>query len=283
MINMRGSEAMSTVVERNRVTIMGQGEQTLVLAHGLGCNQEMWQYITPFLKESYRLISFDHVGSGQSDITAYRSEKYCTLQGYATDLVEIIEELELKDIIFVGHSISSMIGLLAAIDKPQLFKSLIMIGPSPCYVNEETYHGGFERSDISELLDMMEMNFAGWASYMAPIGMATDHAPHLTQELETAFVSTNARIAREFAEVTFLSDYRAQLPLLQVPALILQCAEDSIVPIEVGHYLHQHLTNSELVVLPVKGHYPHISQPTETVTEMVAYIEKMSVLVKGES
>lgn len=267
-------ELLSAVVERNRVNVVGDGEQTIVLAHGLGCNQEMWQYLTPLLKKSYRLVLFDHVGSGESDLSAYSSEKYSTLQGYAADLLEIIEDLQLQDIIFVGHSISSMIGLLAAIDKPQLFKELVMIGPSPCYLNESDYQGGFERQDIYELLDMMEMNFAGWASYMAPIGMAAEHAPHLTKELEQAFISTDARIAREFAEVTFFSDYRAQLPLLQVPTLILQCAEDSIVPIEVGYYLHKHLANSKLVVLPVKGHYPHISQPDETAQEILAYIKK---------
>ncbi len=274
---------MSAIIERNRVTIMGEGEKTILLAHGLGCNQKMWKYITPHLQQKYRLILFDHVGSGESDLSAYYSEKYQSLEGYASDVLEIIEALKLEDVIFVGHSISAMIGMLAAIEKPQYFQSLVMIGPSPCYLNEpDGYQGGFDRQDILELLDMMEMNFTGWASYMAPIGMAAEPVSDLTRHLEEAFVSSNPRIAREFAEVTFFSDYREQLPLLRVPTLILQCAEDSIVPIEVGHYLHEHIENSELRVLPIKGHYPHISHPIMTVQETLSYLQQQEQSIKGE-
>lgn len=256
---------MENIVVRNNVTILGQGDQPLIFAHGFGCDQNMWRFITPAFMDKYKIILFDYVGSGNSDINAYSSEKYQSLQGYVQDLLDIIETLSLQNSIFVGHSISAMIGLLASIQHPDYFKKLIMIGPSPCYLNDDGYRGGFERSDIAELLDMMEMNFTGWASYMAPIAMSNPEQPALTQELKQTFIAADPIIAKEFAEVTFLSDHRSELPKVSVPSLIIQCSEDSIVPIGVGDYLHQHLKNSTLQLLEAKGHYPHISHPNETI------------------
>lgn len=256
---------MENIVVRNNVTILGQGDQPLIFAHGFGCDQNMWRFITPAFMDKYKIILFDYVGSGNSDINAYSSEKYQSLQGYVQDLLDIIETLSLQNSIFVGHSISAMIGLLASIQHPDYFKKLIMIGPSPCYLNDDGYRGGFERSDIAELLDMMEMNFTGWASYMAPIAMSNPEQPALTQELKQTFIAADPIIAKEFAEVTFLSDHRSELPKVSVPSLIIQCSEDSIVPIGVGDYLHQHLKNSTLQLMEAKGHYPHISHPNETI------------------
>lgn len=256
---------MENVVVRNNVTILGQGDQPLIFAHGFGCDQNMWRFITPAFMDKYQIILFDYVGSGNSDTNAYSSEKYQSLQGYVQDVLDIIETLSLQNSIFVGHSISAMIGLLASIQHPDYFKKLIMIGPSPCYLNDDGYRGGFERSDIAELLDMMEMNFTGWASYMAPIAMSNPDQPALTQELKQTFIAADPIIAKEFAEVTFLSDHRSELSKVSVPSLIIQCSEDSIVPIGVGDYLHHHLKNSTLQLMEAKGHYPHISHPNETI------------------
>lgn len=256
---------MENIIFRNNVTILGQGDQPLIFAHGFGCDQNMWRFITPAFMDKYQIILFDYVGSGNSDTNAYSSEKYQSLQGYVQDVLDIIETLSLQNSIFVGHSISAMIGLLASIQHPDYFKKLIMIGPSPCYLNDDGYRGGFERSDIAELLDMMEMNFTGWASYMAPIAMSNPEQPALTQELKQTFIAADPIIAKEFAEVTFLSDHRSELSKVSVPSLIIQCSEDSIVPIGVGDYLHHHLKNSTLQLMEAKGHYPHISHPNETI------------------
>lgn len=261
------------ILQRNNVNVVGDGDQTIICAHGFGCEQSMWQYITPAFAEKYRLVLFDYVGAGGSDLQAYHKEKYSTLHGYKQDIIDIMNEMNLEKVIFLGHSISSMIGMLVAIERPELFEKMIMIGPSPCYLNKEDFNGGFEESDVRELLEMMEMNFSGWASYMAPVGMGEEAAPQLTEDLEKVFVSTNPKIAREFAEVTFFSDYREQLPQLQTNTLILQCAEDSIVPKHVGDYLHQSIENSQLVVMNAKGHYPHISHTSETAAIIADFIE----------
>ncbi|MGE7915421.1 alpha/beta fold hydrolase [Lysinibacillus xylanilyticus] len=263
---------MIDVIVRNNVKIIGKGNQTIIFAHGFGCDQNMWRFITPAFEENFQVILFDYVGSGKSDLSAYKSEKYNTLQGYVQDILDIIDFLKFKEIIFVGHSISSMIGMLASIKRPESFKKLVMIGPSPCYLNDGAYRGGFELSDITELLDMMEMNFSGWASYLAPIAMKNPEIPSLSQELEQTFIAANPVIAREFAEVTFLSDYRDDLVKATVPSLIMQCSDDSIVPIEIGDFLHIHLTNSTLIVMEAKGHYPHISHPEETIRCIKAFL-----------
>ena len=263
---------MRTIQQRNNVKVIGHGEQTIMMAHGFGCDQSMWQYITPTLAKHYQVVLFDYVGAGHSDTSAYQSDKYSTAHGYKQDILDIIEELDLKNILFIGHSVSSMIGMLAAIEHPEYFAKFVMIGPSPRYINEPDYVGGFDESDISDLLTMMEMNFTGWANYLAPVVTDPAHTPQLTKEVEQSFVSVDPRIAREFAEMTFMSDHREKLQSMTIPTLIIQCSDDSIVPIEVGDYLHAHLPTSTLKVMEVKGHYPHMNKPVETLEILEDYL-----------
>lgn len=267
-----GDTVMVDVVNRNHVNVIGEGMRTLLFAHGFGCDQSMWQYILPAFEDQYRIVLFDYVGSGKSDLTAYTSEKYGTLRGYMQDVLDIIDALKLDKVTFIGHSVSAMIGMLASLERPDCFDRLVMIGPSPRYLNDVGYFGGFDPEDITELLDMMEMNFAGWASFMAPLAMNNPERPKLSQELERSFISADPVIAREFAEVTFMSDHRQELPRASVPALIMQCSDDSVVPIEVGAYLHRHLRNSTFRMMEAKGHYPHISHPQETIAVIREYL-----------
>lgn len=263
---------MVNVIARNNVKVLGDGEKTILFGHGFGCSQSMWRLMVPFFESTYRIVLFDYVGSGKSDLTAYDPEKYNTLDGYAQDLIEIIEELDLNKVIFVGHSVSSMIGMLASIKRPDYFENIIMIGPSPRYLNDGAYVGGFEISDVTELLDLMEMNFEGWASFMSLLAMQNPEKPMLAQELEKSFTSVDEEITRQFAKVTFLSDHRKDLAKSTVPTLIIQCSHDSIVPIEVGEFLHHHLKNSTFRLMKAKGHYPHLSHSEETARLINEYL-----------
>ncbi|WP_313236794.1 alpha/beta fold hydrolase [Sporosarcina ureae] len=262
------------IKRRNAVHITGSGEQTIVFAHGFGCDQTVWNHVVPAFEKQYRIVTFDYVGSGQSDKKAYSAERYASLPGYAQDVIEVCDALELKDIIYVGHSVSGMIGVLASIQRPDLMEKLIMIGPSPHYLNEIDYHGGFEREDIDELLDMMEMNYKEFTKYLAPIAMKNEDRPYLSEEFESMLCTNDPGIARRFAEATFMSDVREELPKVPTRTLILQPTEDSIVPMEVGHYIKEHISDSELVIMKAKGHNPHISHPTETIDEITRFIEE---------
>lgn len=259
---------------RNAVRITGSGEKTIVFAHGFGCDQTVWSKVIPAFEGNYQVVTFDYVGSGLSDKTAYSAERYSSLSGYAQDVIEICDALELKDIIYVGHSVSGMIGVLTSVQRPDLMEKLIMIGPSPHYLNEPDYHGGFEIEDIDELLDMMEMNYKEWAKYLAPIAMKNEDRPELSDDFETMLYTNDPGIARRFAEATFMSDVREELPKVSTRTLILQPIEDSIVPIEVGEYIHEHISNSELVIMKAKGHNPHISQPEETIENITRFINE---------
>ena len=260
------------VLTRNNVKILGKGTQPMLFAHGFGCDQHMWRYITPAFENDYRIILFDYVGAGGSDLAAYHPDRYGNLHGYALDVVEICAALQLKDTIFVGHSVSSMIGLLAAIEAPEHFAKLVMVGPSPCYINDTGYKGGFERSDIEGLLDTMDKNYIGWANFLAPQIMGHAERPELGEELKESFCSTDPVIARQFAEATFFSDNRSDLPKTDLPTLILQCSEDIIAPVEVGEYLSRNLKNSTLRVMKATGHCPHMSEPEETITLIRQYL-----------
>ncbi len=260
------------ITKRNAVNIIGSGEKTIVLAHGFGCDQTVWSSIIPAFKDNYRIVTFDYVGSGVSDKTAYSSDRYDSLSGYAQDVIEVCDALELQNIIYVGHSVSGMIGVLATVQRPDLMDKLIMIGPSPHYLNESDYNGGFEREDIDELLDMMEMNYKEWAKYLAPLSMKNEDRPELSDDFETMLATNDPDIARQFATATFLSDVRQELPKVSTKTLILQPTEDSIVPIEVGEYIQQHIPNSELIVMKAKGHNPHISHPEETIKDITRFI-----------
>jgi sigma-B regulation protein RsbQ len=263
---------MTDVLKRNHVTVSGRGRQPLMFAHGFGCDQTMWRFITSAFEEDYRIILFDHVGSGKSDLSAYDVEKYSTLDGYAEDVLDICHALDLHDVIFVGHSVSSMIGVLAANREPERFHRLILVGPSPRYINAADYVGGFERADIEGLLDLMDKNYIGWANFLAPVVMKNDDRPALTGELRESFCSTDPKITRRFAETVFLSDNRADLTDVRVPSLILQCSEDAIAPVEVGTYLERSMPQSTLRRLKATGHCPHISHPEETIEAIRSYL-----------
>jgi sigma-B regulation protein RsbQ len=260
------------ILRRNNVKIFGRGTQPMLFAHGFGCDQNMWRFITPDFQDEYRIVLFDYVGAGGSDVKAYDAERYGTLDGYARDILDVVEALELEDIIFVGHSVSSMIGVLAANQQPERFERLILIGPSPRYINESPYVGGFERADIEGLLDMMDRNFIGWANFLAPAIMKNDDRPELGEELTASFCSTDPIIARRFAEATFLADNRADLTGVSVPSLLLQCSDDMVAPQEVGEYLHREMPGSTLRVMSATGHCPHMSDPDETVMLIKEYL-----------
>jgi sigma-B regulation protein RsbQ len=232
----------------------------------------MWRFVIPAFEKDYKIIAFDYVGAGKSDTKEYNPERYSNLNGYAQDILEICEELKLNNVIFVGHSVSSMVGVLAAIKAPDYFSALILIGPSPCYINDNGYKGGFERKDIEELLDTMDRNYIGWANFLAPAIMKNPERPALGQELTESFCSTDPKIARQFAGATFFSDNRKDLLKVNKPCLIMQCSEDIIAPLEVGDYLHAHLKDSTLRVMKATGHCPHMSEPEETIAIMKEYL-----------
>ena len=246
----------------------------MVFAHGYGCDQNMWRFITPAFEDAYKIVLFDHVGAGKSEISAFNKVKYETLHGYASDVLEICRALDLKQAIFVGHSVSAMIGALAAIKEPERFEKLVMIGPSPCYINGEDdgYIGGFGREDIEELLESLDSNYLGWSTTMAPVIMGNPDRPELGEELSNSFCRTNPEIAKHFARTTFLSDNRVDLAKVKTRSLILQCSEDVIAPMEVGEYVHQHIADSELVVLDATGHCPNLSAPEETIAAIQKFL-----------
>lgn len=274
------------ILARNNVNVYGNGKRHMIFAHGFGCDQTMWRFVAPAFAENHRVVLFDYVGSGKSDTTAYNIDKYCTLSGYVQDLLDVCEELEVKDAIFVGHSVSCMIGLLASIREPDRFGKMIMIGPSPCYLNDPPdYFGGFEKADLLGLVELMNRNDGGWARFLAPLVMNNPNRPHLSTELEKSFCSSDPDITRRFAIATFFSDHRDVLPDVTVPSLILQCTDDAIAPLAVGNYLCSHLANSELVVMQAAGHCPHVSHPEETVRKIREYLAETDVrpLAKGVS
>ena len=263
---------MKNILLRNNVTIKGKGENVMLFAHGFGCSQEVWKMITHAFEDDYKLILFDYVGAGKSDISAYNKAKYSTLDGYAQDILEISHELNIKDAIFVGHSVSSMIGALASIKDPSIFKKLIFIGPSPCYFNKDGYKGGFEEEEIDALFEIMDDNFIKWAKLMSPQIMANPDSPELAREMETNFCSTDREILKDFARVTFLSDNRKDLPNIPVQSLTLQCSEDIIAPLEAGQYIYEHAPNNTMVILKATGHCPHMSAPEETIAAIKAFL-----------
>lgn len=253
------------VFQRNNVRISGRGEKAIIFAHGYGCDQNMWRFITPAFHDDYKIVLFDHVGFGNSDLNAFDPSKYATLDGYAHDVLDICSELALEKVIFVGHSVSSMIGVLAAIREPGRFHKLVLIGPSPYYLNDGDYRGGFTREDVGGLLDFLDRNYLGWSATMAPVIMGNLDRPELTAELANSFCRTDPEIAKHFARVTFLSDNREDLPKVRTSSLILQCSEDSIAPLSVGEYVHTHLPNSTFAQMEATGHCPHLSAPQETI------------------
>jgi sigma-B regulation protein RsbQ len=264
----------TTVLKRNNVRVTGTGTTPMVFAHGFGCDQNMWRFVYPAFEKDYKVVLFDYVGSGKSDVGAYNKEKYSDLNGYAEDVIDVCEATGSKGSIFVGHSVSAIIGILASLKEPQYFSKLILVGPSPRYINDlPDYIGGFERKDIEELLQTMESNYIGWANYLAPAIMKNGERPELSGELAESFCSTDPVIARRFAEATFFSDNRADLRKVKHPSLIMQCSEDIIAPNAVGEYLERELPNSTLRVMKATGHCPHMSAPGETINIIQEYLK----------
>jgi sigma-B regulation protein RsbQ len=261
------------VLARNSVVQSGQPDgQAMMFAHGFGCDQNMWRDVAPAFEADYRVVLFDHVGAGHSDASRYDRQRYGSLHGYTADVLEIVAELDLTDVVFVGHSVSAMIGVLAAIERPDRFDRLIMVAPSPRYVDDGEYVGGFSQPDIEELLDSLDSNYLGWSAAMAPVIMANPDRPELGTELANSFCRTDPEIARQFAKVTFLSDNRPDLARVRTPSLVLQCSDDVIAPRSVGAYLHRELAGSTLVQLAATGHCPNLSAPGETVAAIKAYL-----------
>lgn len=260
------------IIRRNNVKIAGQGQKVLVFAHGFGCDQYVWDQIAPAFESNYRVVLFDYVGSGKSDKTAYSKERYQTLHGYKQDLLELFEALSLENIVFIGHSVSCMIGALAAVERPDLMKNLIMIGPSPYYLTEPGYQGGFEKADIEGMLQMIEGDYNEFARFLSPLVMRNAGRPHLAAEFEELLCSNDPEVIRDFAEVAFLSDVREELEKVTVPTLILQSRNDVIAPESVGKYVHSRIKNSEYRLLEAEGHSPHVSDAEETIQKISAYL-----------
>lgn len=259
-------------LKRNNVTVKGKGKKPILFAHGYGCDQNMWRYITPAFEGDYKIVLFDYVGFGKADTSGYTLARYASLQSYAVDILEICEELELEEVIFVGHSVSAMIGALASILDPDRFSKLVLIGPSPRYTNDEDYMGGFTQEDIEGLLESLDSDYLNWSNTMAPVIMGNFGKPELGKELAHRFCHSNEKVAKDFARITFLSDNRADLVNLKAETLILQCTEDFIAPLFVGEYMHQQLPNSKLVIMKATGHCPILSAPEETIAAIKDFL-----------
>jgi sigma-B regulation protein RsbQ len=262
------------ILKRNNVVVTGEGDKVMMFAHGFGCNQRMWQHVAPAFEESHRVVLFDYVGSGASSADAFDHRRYSTLNGYAQDILEICEALDLDSgVTFVGHSVSCSIGMLASIARPGLFERMVLVGPSPCFINHPPdYVGGFERTDLEGLLALMDQNYIGWANYLTPVISGEKNGGPVALDLADSFCSTDPIMARIFAEATFFADNRAELQYVTSPSLILQHRHDALAPIEVGEYMHQHLRNSTLQVLDVQGHCGHMSHPQLVVGAIQNYL-----------
>ncbi|MER5784263.1 alpha/beta hydrolase [Streptomyces mobaraensis] len=265
------------IQRRNNVTIVGPADgPVVVLAHGFGCDQNMWRLTVPALARRYRVVLFDYVGSGGSDLSAWSEERYSSLDGYARDAVAVCEELRLRQAVFVGHSVSAMVGVLAAQAAPERIGALVMVGPSPRYIDDGDYRGGFSAQDIDELLASLESNYLGWSSAMAPVIMGNPDRPELGRELTNSFCATDPDIARVFARTTFLSDSREDLKSVSVPTLILECSQDVIAPREVGAFVHAAIPSSRLVTLDATGHCPQLSAPQATAEAISDFVARLS-------
>jgi sigma-B regulation protein RsbQ len=261
-----------TLVRRNHIVQHGRGSTAMVFAHGFGCDQSMWRFVEPAFEAAFRTILFDHVGAGRSDLSAYDSAKYSSLSGYVDDVIEIGRELKVEGGVFVGHSVSAMIGLLASVKAPELFSRLVLVGPSARYIDDGDYYGGFSAGDIEELLDSLEDNHLGWSASMAPLIMGNPDRPELGEELTNSFCRTDPEVAKAFARVTFTSDNRQDLPEVRARTLIIQAREDVIASERVGAYVHEHVPESEMVIINATGHCPNLSAPAEVIAAIKSFV-----------
>lgn len=258
---------------RNNIKIMGRGDTTVLLAHGFGCDQNMWRFLTPSLEPHFKIVLFDYVGSGNSQLSAYSSSRYSSLDGYAKDIIDVCDALQLTGVHFIGHSVSCMTGLIASIERPELFSSMTMVCPSPCFLNHPPeYMGGFERQDLEELISLMDKNYIGWANYLAPLIMGTENGEELTGELAGSFCSTDPLVAKNFARATFFPDHRELLDKTPVPCLILQSGQDSLAPTHIGQYMHGKITNNKLIEVDASGHCLHMTHPKSIDDDIIKFI-----------
>ncbi len=264
------------LAKRNNICISGNGDQALLFAHGYGCDQNMWRFITPAFENDFKIVLFDHTGSGKSDTDAYDFAKYDSLEGYADDIIEICDAFDFRNVILTAHSVSAMIAVIAARKRPELFSKLILIGPSPRYINDESYTGGFTKEDIDELVATLDSNFLGWSSFITPVITGNPDKPEVAEELKNSFCRMNPEIAKHFAKVTFLSDNREDLPQVSTPSLVIQCDPDAISPIVVGKYVHDNLPDSEFALLKTSGHCPHLTAPEETIQAINNFLRNES-------
>lgn len=263
-----------SVQTRHNVHIAGSGPVTLVFVHGYGCDQSMWRFLVPAFAQQFCIVTYDLAGCGQSDLSAYDPDKYATLHGHAADLLEIVDACAAGPVVVIGHSVGAMIGMLATIAAPQRFAGQVLVGPSPCFINDGDYVGGFNREELDALLAAMEENFLGWSLRVAPMIMGAPDRPELAEELAATFIRNDPAIAKQFARVAFLADHRADLPLSTVPTLILQCSDDLLVPREASEYLHRHLRHSVMRVIDNVGHCPHLSAATESAERIAAFLAR---------
>lgn len=264
------------ILTRNNVTITGDGSQVLLLAHGFGCSQKMWRFLLPLLKPYYRIVLFDYVGSGSADFQAYDKNRYSTLDGYAKDIIEICQALDLTNVILCGHSVSGIIGLKVTQSIPERILAHIMVCPSPCFLNfPPDYHGGFAEADLLELMDLMDKNYIGWAQYLAPLVIGDPDAGQFSSELSESFCSTNPVTAKNFAKATFFSDYRFLLPRNQHPVLLLQSERDALASLSIGEYMHTNTPHSELQIISAKGHCLHMTHPTEVAAQIQTFLQRL--------
>jgi sigma-B regulation protein RsbQ len=263
---------VSALARNNVITHGDPAGRPMLFAHGFGCDQNMWRYVWPAFADDHQVILFDHVGNGGSDTSTYDARRYASLDGYAEDILEICRELDLSDVVYVGHSVAAMMGVLAAEREPERFGALILVGPSPRYIDADDYRGGFTREDIDGLLESLESNYLGWSSAMAPVIMGNPERPELSEELTNSFCRADPEIARRFARVTFLSDNREDLAKVETPTLVLQARDDAIAPTEVGEYVQRRMPNAQLTLLDATGHCPNLSAPDATVDAIRAYL-----------
>jgi len=262
------------VLRRHAVTVTGDPDgQPMLFAHGFGCDQTLWRFVAPAFERDFRVVTFDYVGAGRSDRGAYDRRRYASLEGYAGDMLAICRALDLHEVVLVGHSVSAIVAILASIAEPDRFSDLVLITPSPRYLDDPPdYRGGFSRGDIDGLLQMLDVNAMGWASFLAPIVMGNPDRPELTTDLEATFCSIDPVMARQFAEVTFLADNRVDVATVSTPSLIVQCANDAVAPMAVGEYMKRHLPRSTMTVIEATGHCPHVSHPAQTISAIREYL-----------
>ncbi|HEU0104377.1 MAG TPA: alpha/beta hydrolase [Mycobacteriales bacterium] len=261
------------VAARYNVVVRGRAEgPPMLFAHGYGCDQHMWRHVSPAFENDFRVVLFDHAGAGGSDPAAYDPDRHGSLSGYARDVLDICRDLDLRDTVFVGHSVSAMIGVLAALEEPERFAKLVLVAPSPRYIDDEGYVGGFAAADIEEMLESLDSNYLGWSAAMAPAIMGNSSRPELGEELTASFCRTDPAIAKRFARVTFTSDNRADLPRVTTPTLVLQSADDVIAPVSVGEYVRDAIPGAQLALLDATGHCPNLSAPEATVEAIAAFV-----------